>query len=76
MDYITPEILPKEYGGQAGEIAEMHDKWMKYMSGKKDWFKDQESVVSTGPIPKHLSQSCALDINNGVQGSFRKLAID
>lgn len=54
----------------------MHDQWNQYMLEKNDFFKRQENIKATGPIPKHLAQSCALSSNEGLQGSFRKLAID
>ncbi|KAL2742032.1 endoglucanase E-4-like isoform X2 [Vespula maculifrons] len=45
-EYIPKEILPIEYGGNAGSIQTIHDAWIKKLEEYGPWFAAQTSVVA------------------------------
>ncbi|XP_033322708.1 alpha-tocopherol transfer protein-like isoform X2 [Megalopta genalis] len=73
-DYIPQEILPKEYGGDAGPIQDIHDTWMKKLEEYGPWFKEQESVKSNEALRPGKPKT--QDDLFGLDGSFRQLSID
>lgn len=88
--YVPKDVLPEEYGGYAGPIAAINGKpnfnprpifkkfpaeqWMRKLEGYKDWFMEQESVKADES--KRPGKPQSYDDLFGVEGSFRKLAID
>jgi hypothetical protein len=68
------EILPKEYGGTNGTIAELTDYWMKKMEEKRDWLIEQPKF-KTDEAKRPGKPKLHSDIF-GIEGSFRKLEID
>ncbi|XP_031839005.1 alpha-tocopherol transfer protein-like isoform X2 [Nomia melanderi] len=73
-DYIPREILPTEYGGDAGPIQAIHDTWMEKLEEYGPWFAEQEAVKANEALrpgkPKTQDELFGLD------GSFRQLTID
>nr|CAD7462684.1 unnamed protein product [Timema tahoe] len=74
LEHISPEVLPKEFGGKAGSISDLWAAWQKKLLSYQDWYHDQEAVkVNEAKRPgKALNQGELF----GVEGSFRKLTVD
>lgn len=73
-EYIPKEILPTEYGGDAGPIADIHEMWMKKLEEYGPWFAEQEAVKSNEAL--RLDKIKTQDDLFGIDGSFRQLTID
>lgn len=73
-EHITPKILPKEYGGEAGSISDMWDEWKKKMCSYRDWFLKEGAMASD----ESMRPGEAIDTSElfGFEGSFRQLSVD
>ncbi|XP_071443165.1 alpha-tocopherol transfer protein-like [Hetaerina americana] len=72
--FVPKEMLPQEYGGNAGPISEINEQWRKKLESYREWFLEQESVKADES--KRQEKSRSYDDLFGVDGSFRKLTID
>ncbi|CAG9790937.1 unnamed protein product [Diatraea saccharalis] len=74
---IPQELLPAEYGGKVGTIAEIKRFWIKRIEAKRDWFL---SADKRWAVDESLRPSTGHDerVNNirDLPGSFRSLALD
>ena len=68
------DILPKEYGGTNGTIAELTDYWVKQIDDKREWLIEQ-TKYKTDEAKRPGKPKLHSDIF-GIEGSFRKLEID
>lgn len=73
-NHIPKEIMPTEYGGDAGSIVDMHDMWMKKLEEYGPWFAEQESVKANEALRPDKPKT--QDDLFGIDGSFRQLTID
>ncbi|TGZ54118.1 Alpha-tocopherol transfer protein-like protein [Temnothorax longispinosus] len=73
-EYIPREILPTEYGGDAGPIQVIHDQWMKKLEDYGPWFKEQEAMKTNEALRPGKPKT--QDDLFGLDGSFRQLSID
>ncbi|XP_012224572.1 alpha-tocopherol transfer protein-like [Linepithema humile] len=73
-DHIPKEILPTEYGGDAGPIQDIHEKWIKKLEEYGPWFAEQETVKSNEAL--RTGNPKTQDDLFGLDGSFRQLTID
>nr|XP_050852985.1 alpha-tocopherol transfer protein-like isoform X2 [Vespula vulgaris] len=73
-EYIPKEILPIEYGGNAGSIQTIHDAWIKKLEEYGPWFAAQTSVVANETLRPGKPRTH--DDIFGLDGSFRQLTID
>ncbi|RZF38407.1 hypothetical protein LSTR_LSTR006533 [Laodelphax striatellus] len=71
FDFIPKEILPNEYGGQAGTLKELKQIWVNKVISEREW------LISN---PWHADESKRAtrrnSENNVMEGSFRSLSID
>ncbi|KAJ8865745.1 hypothetical protein PR048_033266 [Dryococelus australis] len=71
---VPKDILPKEYGGNAGSFSDLHKKTIEEMIQHRDWFLEEEKL--------RVDESKRPDRNKsvrnafGIVGSFKKLDID
>ncbi|XP_013184164.1 alpha-tocopherol transfer protein-like [Amyelois transitella] len=72
--YVPKEMLPNEYGGNAGSMADLHSAWVKKMDEYTDWFKQQEDVKANEAL--RPGKPTNYDELFGIDGSFRQLVID
>ncbi|XP_066591221.1 alpha-tocopherol transfer protein-like [Prorops nasuta] len=73
-NHIPQEILPTEYGGNAGPIQAIHDTWMRKLEEYSGWFKEQESLKANEALRPDKPKTH--DDLFGLDGSFRQLQID
>nr|XP_012146517.1 PREDICTED: uncharacterized protein LOC100877368 isoform X2 [Megachile rotundata] len=73
-EYIPKEILPTEYGGDAGPIQAIQDTWIKKLEEYGPWFAQQESVKTNEMLRPGKPKTH--DDLFGLDGSFRQLMID
>ncbi|XP_043515359.1 alpha-tocopherol transfer protein-like [Frieseomelitta varia] len=73
-EYIPREILPAEYGGDAGPIQAIHETWLKKLEEYEPWFAEQESVKANEALRPGKPKTH--DDLFGLDGSFRQLVID
>ncbi|XP_039295700.1 alpha-tocopherol transfer protein-like [Nilaparvata lugens] len=70
-DFIPKEILPNEYGGQAGTLKELKQIWVNKVISEREW------LISN---PWHADESKRAARRNNedkvMEGSFRSLSID
>ncbi|XP_063237039.1 alpha-tocopherol transfer protein-like isoform X2 [Bacillus rossius redtenbacheri] len=78
-EHVPREILPQEYGGDAGSMKQLSDAWMQKLVDYRAWFADEqarskadESRRPNRKTSRLLTELCVDDM----QGSFRKLSID
>ncbi|CAG5047573.1 unnamed protein product [Parnassius apollo] len=72
--YVPKEMLPTEYGGNAGSMDELHNAWMKKLEEYKDWFAEQEKYKANEAL--RPGKPTNYDELFGIDGSFRQLVID
>ncbi|XP_046386942.1 alpha-tocopherol transfer protein-like [Ischnura elegans] len=73
---IPQEIMPEDYGGKDKTMAELHADYKKLMETKYlDWMKEEEEHLRTNEDLRIGSKSTSSELF-GMEGSFRKLAID
>ncbi|VVC37057.1 Cellular retinaldehyde binding/alpha-tocopherol transport,CRAL/TRIO, N-terminal domain,CRAL-TRIO lipid [Cinara cedri] len=73
-EYVPKDMLPEEYGGQAGPIAEINRQWYEKLVTYKDWFKDQEKIKTDES--RRPGKPKTNDDLFGMEGSFKQLSID
>lgn len=73
-EYIPREILPTEYGGDAGPIQAIHETWIKKLEEYGPWFAEQDSIKANELLRPGKPKT--QDDLFGIDGSFRRLAID
>lgn len=73
-NYVPQDMLPEEYGGGAGKIADIHYAWMKRLDEELPWFKEQEAIKADES--KRPGKPTNYDDLFGMDGSFRQLTID
>ena len=73
-EYIPKEILPTEYGGDAGPIQAIHETWIKKLEEYGPWFAEQEAVKTNEALRPGKPKTH--DDLFGLDGTFRQLAID
>lgn len=71
---VGKDVLPEEYGGTNGTVAELTDYWVKTMEANKEWLMEQSKYKSDESKRPGKPKAHA-DIF-GIEGSFRKLEID
>jgi CRAL/TRIO domain len=42
-DYVPKEDLPEEYGGEAGKIDDIFEKWLKIVEDQKEYLNDSSN---------------------------------
>ncbi|XP_063219070.1 clavesin-2 [Bacillus rossius redtenbacheri] len=72
--YVPKDILPEEYGGYAGPLDAIHEKWVKKMEEYTDWFKEQEDIKTDES--RRPGKPKNYDDLFGLEGSFKQLVID
>ncbi|KAJ6645817.1 Alpha-tocopherol transfer protein-like [Pseudolycoriella hygida] len=72
--HINKEILPTEYGGNAGSVQSIADEWQRKLMEKRDWFIDDGKYKTDES--KRLVKSSKNEELFGTVGSFRKLEVD
>ncbi|XP_031342177.1 retinol-binding protein pinta-like [Photinus pyralis] len=71
---IPLEFFPKEYGGNNGSIEELGVIWKKKIESYSGWFPNGAKYKSNENLRLDKSKNAAREF--GVDGSFRRLAID
>nr|CAD7204479.1 unnamed protein product [Timema douglasi] len=71
---VPNEILPKEYGGEAGPIEEAHKRSYEKMKQHRNWFIEEEKLRVDES--KRLGKAKSASDVFGLEGSFKKLDID
>lgn len=73
--FIPQQILPSEYGGEAGTIAEIKKVWKEQLEGNRAFFlNDRQWQVNESKRPLESKENNKEILN--MQGSFRTLSID
>uniref|UniRef100_A0A0A9WF90 Alpha-tocopherol transfer protein-like n=1 Tax=Lygus hesperus TaxID=30085 RepID=A0A0A9WF90_LYGHE len=71
---LPKDLLPQEYGGQAGPIGDINMKWLERLIEYKDWFASQENIKADEA--KRPGKPKTYDDLFGMEGSFKQLNID
>ncbi|KAI8434339.1 hypothetical protein MSG28_012407 [Choristoneura fumiferana] len=74
---VPRELLPEEYGGNAGTIDQIKRYWIKKIEAKRDWFltNDKRWAVDESLRPSNCKDD-RVDQVKDLPGSFRTLALD
>lgn len=72
--YIPQEMLPNEYGGQAGTMDQLQEQWKLILQEYREWFKRQDAIVANESL--RPGRPTNYDELFGIDGSFRQLSID
>ncbi len=68
------DVLPEEYGGTNGKVQEHIDNTVAMLESRKAWLKEQSNFKSDES--KRPGQPKTFNDIFGMEGSFRKLAVD
>lgn len=72
--YVPQEILPKDYGGTADSLEEIHKNGKKALVENEEYFKETDHLKAD-ESKRIGKQKNASDLF-GIEGSFKKLNID
>lgn len=71
------DLLPEEYGGKVGKIADLKSEWIKRVRAHRDYFLDEQRWLvdeSKRSASNNTNNKCSNSLN--MEGSFRSLSID
>lgn len=74
-EYISPDVIPKEYGGDDFVCDEAANKLKSFFGENRIWMKKLTDLRLTGPIPNKKRELYSFE-DHEMGGSFRKLTID
>merc|ERR1712107_601763 len=74
VEDLGAEVLPVEYGGTGGSLAEITEFWVTEAVKQKNWFARAENDESEEE--ERAGGMVAVLVVFGIEGSFRKLDID
>ncbi|CAG9126186.1 unnamed protein product [Plutella xylostella] len=72
--HVPKEMLPAEYGGNAGPMNDLHNAWVKKLDEYTPWFAEQADVKANETL--RPGKPTNYDELFGIDGSFRQLVID
>ncbi|KAI8441978.1 hypothetical protein MSG28_005644 [Choristoneura fumiferana] len=72
--YVPQEMMPTEFGGNAGSLDDLHKSWVKKMEEYTPWFAEQENIKADESL--RPGKPTNYDELFGIDGSFRQLVID
>ncbi|XP_050444340.1 clavesin-2-like [Adelges cooleyi] len=76
-NYIDPSILPLNYGGTYPKTSdEVTDDWHNELIRHREWLITQSSIVADNSKRPKMSNNNLDNIENAIEGSFRKLEVD
>jgi hypothetical protein len=74
---IPKKLMPNEYGGECGPIANIINSWEKRIISYRDYYKEEENFkVDEKKRMNNKNKMTEQFIDQGVNGSFRKLNLD
>jgi hypothetical protein len=74
---IPKKLMPNEYGGECGPIANIINSWEKRIISYRDYYKEEENFkVDEKKRMNNKNKMTEQFIDQGVNGSFRKLNFD
>uniref|UniRef100_A0A1B0C811 CRAL-TRIO domain-containing protein n=1 Tax=Lutzomyia longipalpis TaxID=7200 RepID=A0A1B0C811_LUTLO len=74
FQFIPKRMLPTEYGGDAGPIQKIIDSVEKDLTEARDFFREEDAYGTNER--KRIGRPKNAETLFGVEGSFRKLAVD
>ncbi|XP_077302108.1 alpha-tocopherol transfer protein-like [Arctopsyche grandis] len=74
-EYISKDILPSDYQGQAESVSEISAKWIEKLQSSKEKFKEHNSRFNSIKNVQTMKESTHSDIYCA-EGVFRSLTID
>lgn len=72
--HVPQEVLPREYGGTADSIQEIHEKTIEQLLDNVEFFKQHENQKTDET--KRVGKAVTASELFGVEGTFKKLDID
>nr|CAI5826737.1 unnamed protein product [Callosobruchus analis] len=72
--FVPKECLPENYGGSLDSLEQMHEDWCKANESQQEFFEKLLTVKCEGDLTHMKIQDN--ESGFGVDGSFKKLAID
>ncbi|KAL1450087.1 hypothetical protein WDU94_002541 [Cyamophila willieti] len=75
FEMLPKDIIPHEFGGDANSIVKMADKILHCFEKEVPWFEEQDNYKANLELYRETHKETEVD-TFGVQGSFRKLAVD
>ncbi|KAL1139590.1 hypothetical protein AAG570_006572 [Ranatra chinensis] len=70
QEFVPIEIMPNEYGGQAGSIKDIKETWKKTAENNREWFLSDPWIADNSKRTDRKNMPGIMD------GSFRSLIID
>lgn len=70
---IPKHLLPKEYGGLAGDVSGIIDYWSDVLIKRRNFFLEEEQFKSD---ERYRIGTSKADELFGINGSFRTLEVD
>ncbi|XP_063924019.1 alpha-tocopherol transfer protein-like [Zophobas morio] len=43
-EFVPKNILPEEYGGNAGKLSDLYDQWIRTFEEHRSWFEKEENI--------------------------------
>ncbi|XP_014283729.1 retinol-binding protein pinta [Halyomorpha halys] len=69
--FMPLEMLPSNYGGNDKSVAELNDEWLNILEENREWF-----LRSTRQASDEKKRPPDSENTYGIEGTFRKLAVD
>lgn len=73
-DFFSKDILPKEFGGNAGTMTELNNAWQKKLESYRTWILEEEK--KRADESKRPGKTNFANELFGMEGSFKQLSID
>lgn len=75
FEILPKDMVPHEFGGDAASITKMAGKILHHFDQEMPWFQEHEAYKADLDLYKQTNKEAVVD-TFGVQGSFKKLAVD
>lgn len=73
--FLDIDVLPEESGGKAGKSKDLFAEVMRKVEANRQWFMDLENLTKVDES-KRIEPAKNTGYLFGVEGNFKKLAID
>lgn len=75
FEAVPKDVVPHEFGGDGASVIKMANKILHQFEEERSWFQENEMLKANLDLYKQTNNDADVE-TFGVQGSFKKLAVD